>query len=254
VIPGFPMSAPTLNNATAVVLAGGLGTRVRHLAPAVPKPMIAVCGRPFVEWVVRHLQRQGMRHVVLSTGFLGDVVERHFVRGPVAGVQTTCVAEPAALGTGGGFLYAAQQSGARPEFWVVLNGDSLVLTDLAEAARLLGEPEVQGVLVGVPVPDSSRYGTLIFDGMNRLTGFKEKRPGAGVINGGLYLLKPSLLAEFPSARPLSFERDVFARWLARGLDLRVHVTKAPFFDMGTPESLPQAEPFIVTHRRQLETL
>jgi D-glycero-alpha-D-manno-heptose 1-phosphate guanylyltransferase len=248
------MRAPNLNNATAVVLAGGLGTRVRHLAPAVPKPMIAVCGRPFVEWVVRHLQRQGIRNVVLSTGFLGDIVERHFVKKPVAGVRTVCVAEPSALGTGGSFLYAARQSGARPEVWVVLNGDSLVLTDLAEAARLLGEPEVQGVLVGVPVPDSSRYGSLNFDGMKRLTGFEEKKSGAGVINAGLYLLKPSLLAEFPSACPLSFERDVFAHWLAQGLDLRVHVTQAPFFDMGTPESLPLAEPFIANHRRQLETL
>ena len=248
------MTAPNLNNVTAVVLAGGLGKRIRHLAPDVPKPMISVCGRPFLEWIVRYLQRQGVCQVVLATGFRSDVVERHFVKGLVAGVGTVCVAEPGMLGTGGGFLYAARQSGARPEVWVVLNGDSLVLTGLAEAARLLGEPEVQGVLVGVPMADSSRYGTLNFDGGKRLTGFEEKRPGAGVINAGLYLLKPSLLAEFPSARPLSFERDVFTRWLARGLDLRVHVTQAPFFDMVTPESLPLAEPFIANHRQQLETL
>jgi D-glycero-alpha-D-manno-heptose 1-phosphate guanylyltransferase len=119
---------------------------------------------------------------------------------------------------------------------------------------LLGESGVQGVLVGVAVPDASRYGTLVFDGRNRLTRFAEKRTGAGVINAGLYLLKPPLLAEFPPVRPLSFEHEVFAHWLARGLDLRVHVTKAPFFDMGTPESLPLAEPFIANHRLQLETL
>jgi len=248
------MAAPSLNNATAVVLAGGLGTRVRRIAPGVPKPMIAVCGRPFVEWVVRHLRRQGVRQVVLATGFRSDVVERHFAKEPVAGVRITCVAEPLALGTGGGFLHAAQQCGASPAFWIVSNGDSLVLADFAEAARLLGEPGVQGVLVGVAVPDASRYGTLNFDGRKRLTRFAEKRAGAGVINAGLYLLKPPLLAEFPPVRPLSFEHEVFAHWLARGLDLRVHVTKAPFFDMGTPESLPLAEPFIVNHRLQFETL
>jgi NDP-sugar pyrophosphorylase family protein len=248
------MTAPSLNNATAVVLAGGLGTRVRHLAPDLPKPMITVCGRPFVEWVIRHLQRQGVRQVVLSTGFRSDVIERHFAKEPVTGMQISCVAEPSTLGTGGGFLHAAQKCGASPAFWMVTNGDSLVLADFAEAVRLLGESGVQGVLVGVAVPDASRYGTLVFDGRNRLTRFAEKRPGAGVINAGLYLFKPALLAEFPPKRPLSFEHEVFTHWLARGLDLRVHVTKAPFFDMGTPESLPLAETFVANHLLPFETL
>ena len=248
------MMAPSLNHATAVVLAGGLGTRIRHLAPDLPKPMIAVRGRPFVEWVIRHLQRQGVRQVVLSTGFRSDAIERHFAKQPVVGMQISCVAEPSALGTAGGFLHAAQKGGASPEFWIATNGDSLVLAELALAARLLAEPEVQGVLVGVPVPDAGRYGTLVFDSNNRLTRFAEKRPGAGVINAGLYLLKPALLAEFPAQRPLSFEHEVFARWLAHGLDLRVHVTQAPFFDMGTPESLPLAETFVASHLSLLETL
>lgn len=248
------MTAPSLNNATAVVLAGGFGTRVRRIAPDVPKPMIAVCGRPFVEWVVRYLRRQGVHQVVLSTGFRSNVVEQHFAKEPVAGVRITCVAEPAAMGTGGGFLHAAQKCKATPSFWIVANGDSLVLADFAEAARLLGEPGVQGVLVGVAVPDAGRYGTLVFDGRNRLIRFAEKSPGAGVINAGLYLLKPALLSEFPPARPLSFEHEVFAHWLTRGLDLRVHVTQAPFFDMGTPESLPLAETFVANHVLPLENL
>jgi D-glycero-alpha-D-manno-heptose 1-phosphate guanylyltransferase len=248
------MTAPSLSNATAVVLAGGLGTRIRHLAPGLPKPMIVVHGRPFVEWVVRHLRRQEVRQVVLSTGFRSDVIERHFTKETMAGMRITCVAEPAALGTGGGFLHAARQCGARPAFWIVANGDSLVLTDLLDAVHLLDRPKVQGVLVGVSMPDASRYGTLVFDSQVRLTRFAEKSPGAGVINAGLYLLKPALLAEFPPKRPLSFEHEVFAHWLARGLDLRVHVTQAPFFDMGTPESLPLAEAFVANHLLPLETL
>jgi NDP-sugar pyrophosphorylase family protein len=248
------MTAPSLNHATAVVLAGGLGTRVRHLAPDLPKPMIPVCGRPFVEWVIRHLQRQGVRQVVLSTGFRSDVVERHFAKKPIADMQISCVAEPSALGTAGGFLRAAQKCGASPAFWIVTNGDSLVLADLTEAARLLVQPEVQGVVAGVAVPEAGRYGTLDFDSGNRLIRFAEKRPGAGVVNAGLYLLKPALLAEFPPQRPLSFEHEVFAHWLAQGLDLRVHVTQAPFFDMGTPESLPLAESFVASHRSLLETI
>ena len=247
------MTAPNLNNATAVVLAGGLGTRIRQIAPGVPKPMIEVCGRPFVEWVVCHLRQQGVREMVLATGFRSEVIERHFAKAPVAGVRITCVAEPSALGTGGGFLHAAQRCGANPAFWVVANGDSLVLADLGEATGLLDQPGVQGVLVGLAVPDAGRYGSLAFDAQGRLTSFEEKRAGGGVVNAGLYLLKPPLLAKFPPVRPLSFEHQVFDQWLAQGLDLRVYVSKAPFIDMGTPESLPLAEPFIVKHRRQFET-
>lgn len=248
------MTAPNWNNVTAVVLAGGLGERIRHLAPGVPKPMITVRGRPFLEWVVRFLQRQGVRQVVLSAGFKAEVIERHFAKEPVPGMRVTCVAEPSALGTGGGLLYAARQSKAAPEAWLVLNGDSLVLASLAEVAGPLEDPAVWGVLTGVVVPETAGYGTMRFDSMNRLSSFEGNTTGPGVINAGLYLLKPRLLAEFPAARPLSLERDVFPHWLARRLDLRVQVVEAPFLDIGTPESLPLAEPFIARYLSQIEAL
>lgn len=241
------MIEPSLNDVTAVVLAGGLGKRIRHLAPNVPKPMIQVCGRPFVEWIVRYLRRQGVRRVVVACGFRGEIIKRFFSEEPVAGMQILCVTEPLTLGTGGGFFYAVQQSDISPGAWLVLNGDSLVLANLAESVRLMENPDVQGVLVGVTVPDAARYGTLRFGPMKRLKSFEEKRPGAGVINAGLYLFKPDLLTAFPPARPLSLEHDVFPYWLDQGLDFRVHVAEMPFLDIGTPESLPLAEPFIAHH-------
>ena len=143
------MTAPSLNNATAVVLAGGFGTRVRHIAPDVPKPMIAVCGRPFVEWVVRYLRRQGVRQVVLSTGFRSDVVEQHFAKEPMS--RRADYVRGGTVGDGNRravFCTRRKNAGASPAFWIVANGDSLVLADFAEAARLLDEPGVQGVLGG----------------------------------------------------------------------------------------------------------
>src|SRR4051812_23943954 len=92
---------------TAVVLAGGFGTRIRHLLGDLPKPMAPVNGRPFVEWVVRYLAAQGIRHVILSTGYLAETVEKHFLSQPVAGVKVVCVPETTPLGTAGGFLNAA---------------------------------------------------------------------------------------------------------------------------------------------------
>ena len=238
---------PAAAQITAVILAGGFGTRIRHLLGDLPKPMAPVAGRPFVEWVVRYLQHQGLRSVVLSTGHLAETVERHFQAQPVPGMRVECVPETRPLGTAGGFLNAARASGIPAPAWLVLNGDSLVLAPLAEMILSLEDPAVGGVLLGVQVPDAARYGTLEQDAAGNLTGFQEKRPGAGVVNAGVYLFRESALAKFPVRDPLSFEKEVFPGLLHGGVRLKVTVVQAPFLDIGTPESLPQAEDFIQDH-------
>jgi D-glycero-alpha-D-manno-heptose 1-phosphate guanylyltransferase len=242
--------SPDLSRVVAVVLAGGFGTRVAHLLPNVPKPMVPVAGKPFLEWVVRWLARQGIRKIVFSTGYLAEVVEAYFRSQPVPGVATRCIAETRPLGTAGGFLNAARFSGETPEVWLAVNGDSLVFADLAEAAAELSHPAVEGVVVGCAVADASRYGTLAIGARGELRGFLEKRPGTGVINAGVYLLRGSLVRRLPDRLPLSFEQEVFPELAAQGSLLKVRRVEAPFLDIGTPESLRQAESFVEQHRGQ----
>ena len=239
-----------LSQVVAVVLAGGFGTRVAHLLPGIPKPMAPVAGKPFLEWVVRWLARQGIPKVLLSTGHLAEVVEQHFQPQPVAGVTARCFAETRPLGTGGGFLNAARLSGESPAAWLVVNGDSLVFADLKLAVTELSDPAVAGVVVGCTVADASRYGTLAIGPAGELRGFAEKRPGKGVINAGMYLLRSTLVRELPGTLPLSFEQEVFPQLIARGLLLKVCAVEAPFLDIGTPESLRQAESFVEQNRAQ----
>jgi D-glycero-alpha-D-manno-heptose 1-phosphate guanylyltransferase len=239
-----------LSQVVAVVLAGGFGTRVAHLLAGIPKPMVPVAGKPFLEWVVRWLARQGIRKAILSTGHLAEVVEAHFRTQPVAGVATCCIAETRPLGTGGGFLNAARLSGETPEAWLVVNGDSLVFANLALAAAELSNPAVVGAVIGCEVADASRYGTLAVGPAGELRGFSEKRPGKGVINAGAYLLRDSLVREFPGTLPLSFEQQVFPQCVAEGLLLKVCAVEAPFLDIGTPESLRQAQSFIEQNSAQ----
>jgi len=234
----------TPDQITAVVLAGGLGTRVQDLLPNLPKPMAPVAGRPFLEWVVRYLARQKIRHMILATGYLGETIERHFAAQPVKAVTVRCVPESKPLGTAGGFLNAIRGADEKPAAWLVLNGDSLALSPLDELWRWLAEPAVDGALLGVPMPDAARYGTVVQDADGMLAGFKEKQPGAGVINAGVYLFRASVVEHFPGRRPLSFETNVFPALAARGAQLKVCVTAAPFLDIGTPESLSRAEAFI----------
>ncbi|MGD2183390.1 nucleotidyltransferase family protein [Lusitaniella coriacea] len=240
-------------NVVAVVLAGGSGTRVRHLLPNLPKPMAPVAGKPFLEWVVRYLGTQGIPNVILSTGYLGEVVERHFRTQLVPSVRVWCCAETEPLGTAGGFCYAVRTSlkshlPSPPTAWLILNGDSLAFAPLASLLRHLDNPTVAGAILGLSVDDASRYGSLACNSQGNLLRFAEKRPGCGTINAGVYLLRHAVLEEFPSTIPLSFEQDVFPDLLARETNFKIESCEAPFLDIGTPESLPQAETFIEKNR------
>ncbi len=138
--------AGVLTDVHPVILAAGRGTRLQRVVSDVPKPMVNVCGRPFVEWVVRYLAACGFRAATISTGYLGELIERHFAAEPVAGFAVNCVREPRPLGTAGGFLAAANGNFRTPHAWLVLNGDSLIFSDFeAQAARLEADECVSGV-------------------------------------------------------------------------------------------------------------
>jgi NDP-sugar pyrophosphorylase family protein len=228
---------------SAVVLAGGFGTRIKHLLGDLPKPMVPVNGKPFVEWIVRYLAAQKIRNVILSTGHLAETVENHFQPQPVEGVKVSCVPETKPLGTAGGFLNAISDA-KKSEAFLVLNGDSLVTAPLKNFFQFLDDDKTDGAILGVRVPDASRFGTISQNANGELSGFNEKKSGAGIINAGVYLFRASAIEIFPKKFPLSFETDIFPALIASGVHLKVCVTDAPFLDIGTPESLPLAENFI----------
>jgi len=228
-----------------ILLAGGRGTRIAHLHPDLPKPLIPYLGRPFLEWVLQHFAQQGISQAVVSLGHLAEAAEAYFQRRPADGLTIRTVRESAPLGTGGGLRWAWQ---AIPEAdAIAANADSLLLAELAAVRVLFARPEVDGVLLGVWQDDASRYGTLRVAADDRLLAFDEKQPGPGLVNAGVYCLKNRLRRRLSHETPLSLERDVFPRWLREGCDLRVVGCRAPFLDIGTPESLKEAEAFLRTH-------
>lgn len=165
-------------------------------------------------------------------------------------MKTSCVRETTPLGTGGGVVHSIRESGETPSAWLVLNGDSLVFADLREAAAALADDSIGGVIIGREVPDTSRYGTIVSHDDDTLARFEEKRPGRGLINAGVYLFRHSLIEKFPPQTPLSMEKEVFPALLESGVRFKVVSTNAPFLDIGTPESLPQAEAFIAENKNQ----
>ncbi|ATC64103.1 nucleotidyltransferase [Nibricoccus aquaticus] len=229
-----------------VILAGGFGTRIKHLLRDIPKPMAPVAGRPFIEWVVRFFARHGCSDFVLSTGHLSEVIEAHFARQPVPGVRVECCRETTPLGTAGGFLNCVRKDADAQTRWLVTNGDSLVVADPTPLITALSGSDTKAALMGLELADASRFGSLDLaaDG-RRLAGFREKRPGQGVINAGVYAFNHATVLAMPEKRPLSFEYNVFPGLAQEGC-VAVHSVSAPFIDIGTPETLVDAERFILS--------
>ncbi len=231
----------------AIVLAGGRGTRVQHLYPNLPKPLIPVAGKPWLYWVLSNLSRQGLSSVVVSSGYRSAQIQDFARNVKLPGIELICVAEDEPLGTAGGFVNVCATVPSLHEHSLICNGDSLALADLTPLFASLESTEIDGAMLALPVDDAARYGTLDVTTDGHLLGFAEKRPSAGIINAGVYLFKNKLLPYFPENKPLSFEYDVFPSLLMDGVKIKVVTTAAPFLDIGTEASLACTEDFITNN-------
>lgn len=236
---------------TAIILAGGRGTRIADLTPNIPKPMVPVAGEPFLEWIIRRLPRENFTDILLSIGHMADVVIK-WTAARVPGARhevIRCHAEQSPMGTGGAIadILPLVQS----EYVLILNGDTLLLCDFLPALQRMVAENLRGIIMARFLEDTGRYGRLgVQDGL--LTEFQEKMPGQrlnsqGLINGGVYLFHTDWLRRHIGAGPSSIELDVFPRLLREGAKIGVESTTAPFIDIGTPETLAEADRFVCTH-------
>ena len=231
-----------------MILAGGFGTRIRHLMPNLPKPMASVLGKPFISWICQYLQDQGYKSCQISTGYLGKKIENYFNHWNTKKILTVnCISEVTPLGTGGAIIHTTIKSKKRPKAWLIMNGDSLIPISIKNIEEFFFSLNVDALLIGLKKKDASRYGTLQFDSKQRLKSFTEKKPGYGVINSGIYFFKNNLLEAFPKEKSFSLEKDVFPRLLNNNFDIRVYTCNAPFIDIGTPKTLAEAQSFISSH-------
>ena len=221
----------------AIVLAGGLGTRLRSVVPDLPKPMAPVAGRPFLAWMLDRLVDAGFERAVLAVGYRHEAISEYFGQ-RYRGLALHYSVENAPLGTGGAMRLAAAQVTSMPVF--VLNGDTYL--ELDYRAMLDAHQEV-GALMSMAVcsmPDVSRYGALeIANGV--VTGFQEKgRGGQGYINAGVYLLSAGIMERIPAGVPFSFEQELLVPALHE-IRPAAMVAEGLFIDIGVPEDYDRAQ-------------
>jgi D-glycero-alpha-D-manno-heptose 1-phosphate guanylyltransferase len=221
----------------AIILAGGLGTRLRSVVSDLPKPMAGVAGRPFLSWVLDRLAAQGFRRAVLAVGYRYEAIHDHFGDSH-HGLPLSYSVEDSPLGTGGAIRLAAENLDAYPVF--VLNGDTFVDLDY-QAMRDAHDERGAAMSVAVcRVPDVSRYGALELRG-GRIVGFREKGPsGPGYINAGIYILSRQVMDMIPAQGPCSFEQQILVPRIAE-IRPAAFITEGLFIDIGVPEDYARAQ-------------
>ncbi len=230
----------SLSSLTAVILVGGLGTRLRTAVSGRPKVLAEVRGRPFLAYLLDQLVAAGLQQVVLCTGYLGEQVQASF-GSTYRGLRLAYSQEPAPLGTGGAIRLA--QPLILSETALVLNGDSYCDTDLSDFWHWHRACDGEATLRLANVPDTARYGGVQVGVKGQVVRFSEKgiTGNAGWINSGIYLLGHSFLNAIPEGRPVSLEHEIFPAWVGRGL--YAYEREGRFLDIGTPESYLAAETF-----------
>jgi mannose-1-phosphate guanylyltransferase len=229
-----------LGDIHVAVLAGGKGSRLQSVLPRTPKILAPLGRQPLLAWLLDQLAGQGARRVTLCLGHLADQVIDWIKAHPRSSVKVEWIVEPKPLGTAGALLYAMRRMSSDP--LLALNGDTLLDVDLNEFLAAFSASRPACALVRVHVEDTSRYGRLELDGEGYVVRFLEKDPlraEPGWINGGYYLFSARFLQGLQRLEQGSLEHDVLAQ-LPPG-SILTFPTCGRFLDIGTPESLRQAE-------------
>jgi mannose-1-phosphate guanylyltransferase len=221
----------------AVVLVGGQGSRLRPITYDVPKAMVPLRNQPFMGYMMDFLRAAGLEGAVLSLGYLPDPIKEHFDQQDMGGFSIDYAVEDTALGTAGGIKNAEGYLSGGP--FVVVNGDVLSGMDLRVAIEKHKESDALATIVLTSVEDPTAYGLVEVDHEMLVHRFLEK-PAAdevttNLVNAGIYVLEPEVLAMIPAGREVSIEREIFPHLQAERR-LRAYVSSSYWRDIGTPRS------------------
>ncbi len=221
----------------AILLVGGLGTRLHPLTLTTAKPMLPLGNTPITEHQLRRAASIGIKRVVLSTSYLSDSFRTYFEDGSRWGLQLIYAIEDEPLGTAGAIRHAARYLESHAPVFI-FNGDVISHHSLTRQLELHTEREADVTLHLLPVNDVRPYGKVSITSDLRITEFVEKPQSQtaveGVINAGCYIFNPQVIEDIPEGRPVSVEREIFPKLLLQDRTLVGHLEDSYWLDLGTP--------------------
>lgn len=230
----------------AVILAGGLGTRLWPITETIPKPMVPVAGVPYLEHQLRLLAGQGIQDVLLLTGYLGEKIESYFGDGASLGLRLSYSREPSPLGTGGALREAKDRL---QDAFLLIYGDSYLPIRYVEVYKRLIAASAQGLLVVCDnrLCDTSVTGNVELDDKGFVSRYeKDSRDPLSYVEAGVLVLHRSVVDLMPPQGVVSLEKEVFPKLIGKGMV--AFVTTQRFYDIGTPERLEAIENILTAGR------
>lgn len=239
---------------TAIILAGGLGTRLKATVPNVPKPMAPINHKPFLEHQINYWYQQGIQNFMLSVGYQQQIIKDYFgTRYQQATIQYASEETP--LGTGGGLLLAAQLLQTDNSV-LVLNGDTYFDINLTDLYHFHCEKAADWTFALCKAPYNPRYMSIATDGSGKIFSFNENYHPENkthidemAINSGVYIIKKSILKtqnNYTSEPTLSLENELLPQLQQQGIQFFGLLTKGDFIDIGLPDDYHRAHQIIST--------
>lgn len=225
-----------------IILAGGLGTRLRSVVSDVPKCMAPVGGRPFLAWILQWMERFDVGHIVLSLGYLNEVVTDWIHNEYKGKTPVDWVIEETPLGTGGGIRLA--MSKVKSDRSIILNGDTFFNVELNAFHSFSKEADTPLAVALKPMTDFDRYGSVTLSADGRITSFNEKKHcDKGLINGGIYCIDSRAGLFDGMDQKFSFEKEILEPMSASG-NIAGFISDGSFIDIGIPQDYNLAQTFL----------
>jgi len=240
-------AAADLSSVDIVVLAGGLGTRLRSVLPDQPKILAPIGDTPYLAFLLDWLAHEGASRVIFSLGYRAGQVERYLAENLSPALEIDAVVEPKPAGTAGALRYVAPK--IMSDCVLVMNGDSFIDADLTAFIHAHRDRGGGVSILCVGLPDVSRFGRVELNSEGLVRNFAEKDParkGPGLINAGVYLFDRDVFDEIVGSGAASLEREIFPT----RHDISAHVVEGAFLDIGTPESLAAAGEILMPYRNR----
>lgn len=233
----YKQTSMEITNIPAIILAGGLGTRLKEVVKDLPKPMAPVNGKPFLHYVFEYLNRQGITRAVLAVGYKYEVIKA-FLGNSYLNIDIQYSIEEEPLGTGGAIKQAFDL--VEDEAFVI-NGDTFFDVSLSELYSFFSSKNADLAMALKQLKNFDRYGTVKVNDDERVVQFKEKKlMEEGLINGGVYLMKKNIFNNAGDEKKFSFEKDVLEKFVG---ELRYYGISFEnyFIDIGIPTDYAQAQ-------------
>lgn len=226
----------------AIILCGGLGTRLKDVQQGIPKILTPVGDKVLLDILIGQIVSAGVNRIILSLGHLSEKVVEYVNIIDRSNIEIVNVIESKPLGTGGALKLACSKS--QSDYFLVVNGDSYTDIKPSDLLKFHIRNKSFATMLAVKIKDIGQYGSVLVDSSGMIKSFEEKptfKCTEGLINAGMYVFNRSILNEIKGGSMVSLEKDIFPSLI--GNDFYAYISENKFLDIGTPTSFFEAEKF-----------